>query len=68
MRILSWLAYPGTISAVSWPAVRLVRVVLDYRLRCKEIELRRQQLGLNPGCQPAKEARARHAVRRCRRR
>lgn len=68
MHFLSWLAYPGAISAVSWPTVRLVRIVLDYRLRCKEIELERQRLGLNPGNQPAQEARARHAVRHCRRR
>jgi hypothetical protein len=68
VRVLSWLAYPGVISALSWPTVRLVRVVLDYRLRCKEIELRRQQLRLDPGSQPAQAACARHAVRRCKRR
>jgi hypothetical protein len=67
VRVLSWLAYPGVISALSWPAVRLVRIVLDYRLRCKEIELR-QQLRLDPGSQPAQAACARHAVRRCKRR
>jgi hypothetical protein len=68
VHFLSWLAYPGTISAVSWPTVRLVRIVLDHRLKCKEIELKRQQLSLIPGNQPAKAARAPHAVRCCKRR
>lgn len=54
MRVLAWLAVPGTISALCWPGVRLVRVVLAYRLRCKEIELQREQLSLPPGGQPAR--------------
>jgi hypothetical protein len=68
VRTLSWLADPGTISVLSLSTVRLVHVVLEYRLGCKEIELRRQQLDLKPGGRPAKAASARHAVRRCRRR
>ena len=41
-----------------------MRIVLDYRIRCKKIELRRAQLGLTPGSQPAQAASARHAARR----
>jgi len=48
--------------------VRLVRTLLDYRIRRMEIELDREQLGLTPGSQPAQAASAQHAVRRrCRR-
>ena len=68
MHVLGELASAGTISVACSQAVRLVRIVLDYRVRCKEIELRRAQLGLNPGSQPAQAATARHAVRRRRRR
>ncbi|MGH3196007.1 MAG: hypothetical protein ACRDNT_08760 [Streptosporangiaceae bacterium] len=38
-----------------------MRIVLDYRVRCNEIELRRAQLGLTPDSQPAQAASARHA-------
>ena len=48
MHILGELAVPGTISAALMAAVRLVRIILAYRLRCKEIELRREQLGWFP--------------------
>ena len=64
MHVLGELASAGTISVACSQAVRLVRIVLDYRVRCKEIELRRAQLGLTPGSQPAQAASARHAVRR----
>src|ERR1700723_2580328 len=64
VHVLSELASAGTISVALGQAVRLVRIVLDYRLRCMEIELRRQALGLSPASQPAKAATARHAVRR----
>lgn len=64
MRILGELAVPGTISAALTAGVRLVRAVLAYRLRCKEIELRRAQLGLVPDSQPAKAAPVRRTCRR----
>jgi len=48
--------------------VRLVHIVLAYRVECKKIELRRAELGLNPGNQPAQAATAQHAVQRRRRR
>ena len=64
MHVLGELASAGTISVACSQAVRLVRIVLDYRVRCKEIELRRAQLGLTPGSQPAQAASARHAARR----
>lgn len=64
MHVLGWLAQGTTVSALSWQAVRLVRVVLDYRVRCKEIDLLREQSGLRPGKQPAQTACARHAHRR----
>jgi len=67
VHFLGELARAGTISVALSQAVRLVRIVLDYRVRCKEIELRREQLGLTPGSQPAQAATARHAVRRRRR-
>lgn len=67
MHVLGELARAGTISVAISQAVRLVRIVLDYRVRCKEIELRRQQLGRTPGSQPAQAATARHAARRRRR-
>jgi hypothetical protein len=75
VHVLGELASAGIISVVCGSAVRLVRIVLDYRIRCKEIELRwaeieirRAQLGLNPGSQPAQKAIARHAARRRKRR
>ena len=68
MHVLGELASAGIISVVCGAAVRLVRIVLDYRIRCKEIELRREKLGLTPGSQPAQAASARHAVRRRQRR
>lgn len=55
MHILGELAVPGTISAAVMAAVRLVRIVLAYRLRCKEIELRREELGLVSASQPANQ-------------
>ena len=64
MHVLGELARAGIISVACSQAVRLVRIVLDYRVRCKEIELRRAQLGLTPGSQPAQAASARHAIRR----
>jgi len=60
VQVLGWLVIHGTDFAVSWQAVRLVRVVLDYLVRCKEIELLREQSGLAPGRQPSPPARARH--------
>jgi len=63
VHILGELAVPGTISDVLVAVVRLVRIILAYRLRCKEIELRREELGLVPTSQPAKAARARHSRR-----
>jgi hypothetical protein len=68
VHVLGGLASAGTISIACTQAVRLVRTVLDYRIRCKEIELRYRQLGLTPDGQPAQAASAQHAVRRrCRR-
>jgi len=64
VHILGELAVPGMISAVLAAAVRTLRISLAYRLRCKEIELLREQLGLVPGSQSAKAARARHTCRR----
>jgi hypothetical protein len=55
VHILGELAVPGTISAAVMAAVRLVRIVLAYRLRCKEIELRREELGLVSASQPANQ-------------
>ena len=66
MRILGWLAVPGVTSAVCFSVVRLVRIVLDYRFRCKEIDLRREERGLVSGGQPPKSARERHTCRRAR--
>lgn len=54
MRFLGWLAVPGAVSAVCWPAERLVRDVLAYRLRCKEIELLREEQVLASKSQPSK--------------
>ena len=68
MHVLGELVSAGTISVAINQTVRLVRIVLAYRIECKEIELRRAELGLNPGKQPAQAAPARHAVRRRRRR
>jgi hypothetical protein len=78
VHVLSGLASAGTISVVCGSAVRLVRIVLDYRIKRMEMELRRQeselrlellrkQLGLPPASQPAQAATARHAIRRRRR-
>jgi hypothetical protein len=64
VHVLGELANTGIISVAIIQAVRLVRIVLDYRVRCKEIELRHAELGLTPGSQPAQAATARHAVRR----
>ena len=64
MHILSWLALPGTISALYWPTVRLVHVVLDYRLGRKVIELLGEQPDQVLVGQPAKAAHARRARRR----
>jgi hypothetical protein len=68
VHVLGELARDGTISVACTQVVRLVRIVLEYRVRCKKIELRRAELGLNPASQPAQAATARHAVRRRRRR
>jgi hypothetical protein len=64
VHVLGELASAGVISVVCSQAVRLVRIVLDYRVRCKKIELRRAKIGLTPGSQPAQAASARHAKRR----
>jgi hypothetical protein len=63
VQVLGWLAGSGTIGTVSWQAVRLVRVVLDYRVRVKEIELLREQSGLVSGRQPTRHARRRRSRR-----
>ena len=68
MHVLGELVSAGTASVALGQVVRLVRIVLAYRVECKKIELRRAELGLNPGNQPAQAAPARHAVRRRRRR
>ena len=52
MHVLGELASAGTISVACSQAVRLVRIVLDYRVRCKEIELRRAKLGLTLAASP----------------
>lgn len=67
MRILGWLATPEVISAVSFSTVRIVHLVLAYRVRCMEIELHREERGLVSVGQPSKPARARHVRRRARR-
>lgn len=56
MHVLGELAVPGTISAISVAVVRLARAILDYRVRCKEIELLREQRESSPDSQPAKAA------------
>jgi hypothetical protein len=56
VQILGELVVPGTIAAVLVPGVRLVRIILGYRLRRMEIELLREQLRIVPGSQPAKAA------------
>jgi hypothetical protein len=43
VHVLSGLASAGAISVVCGSAVRLVRIVLDYRIRRMEMELRRQE-------------------------
>ena len=68
MHVLGELIAGGTISVAINQTVQLVRTVLAYRVECKKIELRRAELGLDPGNQPAQAAPARHAVRRRRRR
>ena len=68
MHVLGELVSAGTVSVALGQVVRLVRIVLAYRVECKKIELRRAKLGLGPGNQPAQAAPARHAVRRHRRR
>jgi hypothetical protein len=64
VHVLGELASAGTFSFASSQAVRMVRIVLNYRIECKKIELRRHELGLTPGSQPAQAAFARHAARR----
>jgi hypothetical protein len=64
VQVLGWLVIHGTDFAVSWQTVRLVRVVLDYRVRCKKIELRREQSGLVSDHQPSPSACARHRRKR----
>jgi hypothetical protein len=64
VQVLGWLLTHGTDFAVSWQAVRLVRVVLDYRVRCKEIELLREQSGPVSDHQPWPSACARHRRKR----
>ena len=53
MHVLGELVSAGTASVVLGQAGGLVRIVLAYRVECKKIELRRAELGLNPGSQPA---------------
>ena len=64
MHVLGGLVSAGGIWIACTQAVRLVRIVLDYRVRCKELELLREHLEPIPGSQPAQAAIARHAVRR----
>lgn len=64
VQVLSWLVAHGTAYAASWQAVRLVRVVLHYRIRCKEIDLLREQANPVPDRQPEKAVRARRARHR----
>lgn len=68
MHVLGKLIGAGTISVAINQTVRLVHIVLAYRVKCRKIELRRAELGLGHGNQPAQAATARHAVRRRRRR
>ena len=46
MHVLSGLASAGAISVAFGSAVRLVHIVLDYRIRRMEMELRRQEFEL----------------------
>jgi hypothetical protein len=64
VHVLSELARAGIIPVACGSAVRLVHIVLDYRIKRMKIELRREQLGLTPGSQSAQAASARHAARR----
>lgn len=66
MQILGELAVPGTIAAVLMAGVRLAHIVLAYRLRCKELELLREQSGGVLGSQSAKASSVR-IFRRARR-
>jgi hypothetical protein len=66
VQVLGWLVSHGIDGVVSWQVVRLVRAILDYRVRCKEIELLREQSGQVPGHQleqsaSAHDAHGRHA-------
>lgn len=65
MHVLGELAVPGVITASLAAAVRVLYIVLSYRLQCKVVELQREQLGLTPGSQPAKAVGVRHTCRRC---
>ena len=42
VHVLGELASAGTLSFASSQAVRIVRIVLNYRIECKKIELRRE--------------------------
>ena len=71
MHVLSELASAGVISVVCHQAVRLVHIILDHRIKSKEIEIKRQKLeikrqklGLTPGSQSTQVATAKHAPRR----
>ena len=64
MQVLGWLVAHGTDGIVTWQVVRLVRTILDYRVRCKEIELLREQSGHVPDRQSVQPARAQRARRR----
>lgn len=74
MRILGLLADRDTAS-VCFAVVAFVSTVLKYRVRrrkidsehhlgCLEIDLLREERGLNPVSQPSEAVRARHARRR----
>jgi hypothetical protein len=52
VRILGTLAVPGSISAVCWTIERIARSVLAYRVRCKEIDVLREEQRLSHGQQP----------------
>ena len=71
MHVLSELASAGVISVVCHQAVRLVHIILDYRIKSKrveikrqKIELRRERLDLTPGSQSTQVATAKRAARR----
>jgi hypothetical protein len=63
VQILGELAAPGVLLILLTAGVRLVRIVLDYRLEYKRIELQREQLHLSMGRLATRKSVARHARR-----